>query len=183
MLIKYSSSRYPNVRLNLTSRSKCFGVQPSVKSFSTLLKITLNRGLGAFSDNKRVQQSSIDEFCLITGQYPKLIYSKNAIAGFKLRENLLIGLKVTLRSSRMYSFLDRLIHLAFPQIPDFKGCSSKNFDGSGNYNFGLSDQSIFPEVSYDKISEQLGFNITFVFSSLDPVQNLAFLKTLNFPFF
>lgn len=149
---------------------------------SKLIHITINRGLGKFSENKAIHKLSINEFRLISGQQPKVIYSKKSIAGFKLREKSLIGLKVTLRKERMYSFLDRLINLALPQISDFKGLLCTNFDSFGNYNFGILDQSIFPEIVSETIPEQLGFNVTFVFYVKNKKHNLTILKTLGFPF-
>lgn len=149
---------------------------------SKILKITINRGLGKFYDNKLLSDQSIKEFRLITGQHPKLVYSKKAISGFKLREKVLIGLTVTLRKTFMYSFLDRLIHIALPQIPNFAGYSISNFDNFGNYNFGIKDQSIFPEIPYEDITQQLGFNVTIVFKQPQKALNLLTLKTLGFPF-
>lgn len=153
-----------------------------ISNRSNLIQININRGLGKFSEHTNIHQQSIEEFRLIFGQHPKLIYAKKSIAGFKLRENVLIGLKVTLRKERMYSFLDKLIHLALPQISDFKGLSKTNFDSFGNYNFGITDQSIFPEIDYNKITEQLGFNITFVFLKKNNETNLALLNSFGFPF-
>lgn len=151
-------------------------------NFSKIIKIQINRGLGKFVDNKTIIKSSINEFRLITGQQPKLIYAKKSIAGFKLREKMVIGLTLTLRAEHMYSFFERLLDIALPQIPNFKGFSLQNFDTFGNYNFGISDQSIFPEIPYTLITKQLGFNITIVFLKKNKNINLSLLKKFNFPF-
>nr|YP_010117103.1 ribosomal protein L5 [Pteridomonas danica]QPM99292.1 ribosomal protein L5 [Pteridomonas danica] len=147
-----------------------------------LSKITLNRGLGIFAQNNLLLKMTINEFRLITGQHPFLTYSKKSIAGFKLRADSLIGVSVTLRKSKMYSFLDRLIHLSIPKLFDFKGFSKKNFDKHGNYNFSFKDQSLFPELEAETIIQKLGLNISFIFSTKDITQNFIILSNLGFPF-
>lgn len=156
-----------------------------VKTYSrplNLCKISLNRGLGILAQNNLLFKMSINEFRLITGQHPFFTFAKHSISTFKLRKDTLIGVAVTLRKNKMYSFLDRFIHLVLPQIFDFQGFSIKNFDKSGNYNFSLLDQSIFPEINSDNCLNMLGLNISFVFSHKNISQNISDLKMLGFPF-
>jgi large subunit ribosomal protein L5 len=174
MLLKTQNFKSVNVRLVKKLNQSFF-------SFSKILKININRGLGSSSLNKNLVNASIEEFRTITGQHPKFIYAKKSIAGFKVREKILIGLMVTLRGERMYSFLDRFIHLAVPQIQDFKGFSSLCFDVFGNYNFGITDQVIFSEIPYERIKVQFGFNFTIVFLSNNIEKNIFVLKQLGFP--
>nr|YP_010199240.1 ribosomal protein L5 [Crassiphycus usneoides]UAD88689.1 ribosomal protein L5 [Crassiphycus usneoides] len=147
-----------------------------------IVKITINRGLGEAAMNNKVLEKSINEITAITGQKPKITKSKKAIAGFKIRENIAIGLMVTLRRDKMYDFLNKLINLALPRIRDFRGISSNSFDGRGNYNLGLKEQIIFPEVKYDDIDKIRGLNITIVTTAKNNEESFALLKEFGMPF-
>ena len=144
-------------------------------------KIVINRGLGVNAQNNKLLQKSIDEFRLITGQQPVVTTAKKSIAGFKVRETMPLGLKTTLRKEKMYSFLDRLIHITLPRIRDFRGISPNGFDGRGNYSLGLKDQLIFPEISYDDVAQLRGFDITVVTTAKTDEEALALLKGLGMP--
>lgn len=145
-------------------------------------KIKINRGLGEAAQNKKVLEKSIEEFRLITGQQPVITKAKNSVAAFKLREEMPIGLTVTLRKEKMYSFLDRFINLALPRIRDFQGLSPKKFDRDGNYNIGITDQLIFPEIEYEQVDQSLGFNITIVTNTKDRTESHALLEKIGIPF-
>jgi large subunit ribosomal protein L5 len=145
-------------------------------------KIVINRCLGLNASNINILKKSLKELSLITGQLPVVTKTKKAIAGFKIRQEMNIGLKVTLRKNKMYSFLDKLININLPQIRDFRGISSKKFDKDGNFNFGLEEQLIFPEINYEDIDQIRGYNITIVLSSKKKVENKALLSALGFPF-
>ena len=131
-----------------------------------LKKIQINRGLGLIAQNTAMLKKSIDEFNSITGQKPVITRSKKAIAGFKVRENMELGLMVTLRGEKMYDFLKKLIFFTFSQIRDFRGLSVRSFDKAGNYTFGLKEQLIFPEINYEDVLQTQGFSITIVLSSI-----------------
>ncbi|MEO0454967.1 MAG: 50S ribosomal protein L5 [Cyanobacteria bacterium P01_A01_bin.114] len=145
-------------------------------------KITINRGLGEASQNAKALESSISELAVITGQRPVVTRAKKAIAGFKIREGMPVGVMVTLRSERMYAFLNRLVNLVLPRIRDFRGVSPKSFDGRGNYTLGLKEQLIFPEVSYDSIEQIRGMDITIVTTASTDEEGRALLKELGMPF-
>ena len=130
-----------------------------------LKKIQINRGLGLSAQNSNILKKSIEEFTRITGQKPVITRAKKAIAGFKIRDNMELGLKVTLRGEKMYAFLKKLIFFTFSQIRDFRGLSVRSFDKGGNYTFGLKEQLIFPEIEYEDIDQIQGLNITFVIGS------------------
>ena len=147
-----------------------------------LVKITLNRGLGEASQNAKALESSIQELTLITGQKPIITRAKKSIAGFKIRENVPVGLMVTLRRHKMYDFLNKLIHLSLPRIRDFRGISTNNFDGRGNYNIGLKEQLIFPEIEYDSIEKIRGVDIAIVTSAKNDKESLALLQGFGMPF-
>jgi large subunit ribosomal protein L5 len=147
-----------------------------------VVKVTVNRGLGEASQNAKALESSISELALITGQRPVVTRAKKAIAGFKIREGMPVGVMVTLRSDRMYAFLNRLINLTLPRIRDFRGISPKSFDGRGNYTLGLREQLIFPEIDYDSIDQIRGMDITIVTSSSTDEEGRALLKQLGMPF-
>lgn len=155
----------------------------NLQQIPKIKKIQLNRGLGMNAQNTKFLKTSIEEFCLITGQYPNITKSKKAIAGFKLREKMNLGLIVTLRNKKMYSFLDRLINLALPRIRDFKGLDFKKFDKNGNYNFGISNQLIFPEIDYESVDKTFGFNITIVTTSKNFKESLFLLDKMGLPFY
>ncbi|MBA3813457.1 MAG: 50S ribosomal protein L5 [Alphaproteobacteria bacterium] len=145
-------------------------------------KIVINMGLGEAAQDNRKAQVALDELALISGQKPVLTKAKNSIAGFKLREGMNIGAKVTLRSVRMYEFLDRLINIAMPRIRDFRGISPKSFDGRGNYSLGIREHIVFPEINYDKVDQMRGMDITIVTTANTDAEALALLKGFNFPF-
>lgn len=147
-----------------------------------ITKITLNRGLGEAHQNSKLLEKSLKEFTLISGQKPIITKSKKAIAGFKIRENVPVGITVTLRKKRMFNFLNKLIHLALPSIRDFRGISKKNFDGNGNYNLGLKEQLIFPEIEYDLVDKIQGMNISIVTTANTDLEALFLLTNFGMPF-
>lgn len=145
-------------------------------------KIQINRGLGGLAQNTKILKKTVEEFRSITGQQPIVTKAKKSIAGFKLREEMELGVTVTLRRQRMYSFLERLINLSLPRIRDFQGLDPRKFDKFGNYTFGITDQLIFPEIEYETVDQSLGFNITITTSAQTPKEGLALLKKMGFPF-
>ncbi|NEO70775.1 50S ribosomal protein L5 [Moorena sp. SIO3H5] len=147
-----------------------------------LVKVSLNRGLGEASQNAKALESSVSEIAIITGQKPVVTRAKQAIAGFKIRAGMPVGVTVTLRSERMYSFLERLINLALPRIRDFRGLSPRSFDGRGNYTLGVREQLIFPEVDYDSIDQIRGMDITIVTTAKTDEEGRALLKEMGMPF-
>ena len=147
-----------------------------------LEKIVINMGVGeAASDSKRMQ-SAVAELAQIAGQRPVVTKARNSIAQFKLRENMAIGCKVTLRRYRMYEFLDRLVTIALPRVRDFRGVSPASFDGRGNYAMGLREQIIFPEINYDKVEDIRGMDIVFVTTAKTDAEARALLKAFDMPF-
>lgn len=147
-----------------------------------LEKLVINMGLGKATQNQKIIEAGVEEMGMITGQKAVVTRAKKSIATFKLRENQAIGVMVTLRKARMWEFADRLINLSLPRVRDFKGVSSKAFDGRGNYTLGLREQIIFPEIDYDKIDEIKGMNITFVTSAPNDEQGRALLRELGMPY-
>jgi large subunit ribosomal protein L5 len=147
-----------------------------------VIKITVNRGLGEASQNAKALESSIVELGKITGQKPVVTRAKKAIAGFKIRQGMPVGVMVTLRSERMYAFLDRLINLALPRIRDFRGISDKSFDGRGNYSLGVREQLIFPEIDYDSIDQIRGLDISIITTAKTDEEGRALLKAMGMPF-
>ncbi len=145
-------------------------------------KIVLNRGLGEAGQNSRMLNNSIIELMTISGQKPIITRSKKAIAGFKIRENVPVGVTVTLRRSKMYNFLNKLVHLTLPRIRDFRGVSKKNFDGHGNYNLGLKEQLVFPEIEYGTIDKMQGMDIAIVTTAKTDTESMFLLKELGMPF-
>lgn len=145
-------------------------------------KIQLNRGLGISAQNVKILNNNIEEFRLITGQQPIITKAKKSIAGFKVRKNLELGITVTLRRAKMYSFFDRLINFALPRIRDFRGLDPKKFDKNGNYTFGINDQLIFPEIDFENVEKSLGFDITIVTSAKTSNEGLALLIKMGLPF-
>lgn len=145
-------------------------------------KIVVNMGLGEATTNPKIIEKSAEELTKIAGQHPVVSKAKKSIAAFKLKEKQEIGIFVTLRSKRMYDFLDRLINIALPRVRDFKGVSRKSFDGRGNYTFGIKEQIIFPEVSYELVEKLKGFNITIVTTAKTDEEAYNLLKTFKFPF-
>ena len=147
-----------------------------------IIKIKLNRGLGDIAQNTKILEYNIQELSLITGQKPIVTKAKKSIAGFKIRENTNIGLTVTLRKEKMYDFLYKLINLSLPRIRDFRGISIKQFDGHGNYNLGLKEQLIFPEIEYDNIDKVRGIDINIVTTAKNDKESLALLTKFGMPF-
>ena len=147
-----------------------------------VIKITVNRGLGEASQNAKALESSISELSTITGQKPVVTRAKQAIAGFKIREGMPVGVMVTLRSDRMYAFLDRLINLALPRIRDFRGISNKSFDGRGNYSLGIREQLIFPEIDYDTIDQIRGMDVSIITTAQTDEEGRTLLKEMGMPF-
>jgi large subunit ribosomal protein L5 len=147
-----------------------------------LTKITINMGLGDAIENNKILDSAVDELSAISGQKAVVTRAKKSIANFKLREGQAIGAMVTLRSERMYEFLDRLMNVALPRVRDFKGVPSKSFDGKGNYSLGLKEQIIFPEINYDKIDKIKGMNITIVTTAKTDEEGRALLTHFGMPF-
>jgi|TARA_B110000902_G_scaffold72330_1_gene85462 large subunit ribosomal protein L5 len=145
-------------------------------------KVVVNRGLGEASQNAKTLDSSLKEISVIAGQRGIITRSKKAIAGFKVRENMAVGISVTLRGERMYAFLDRLINLALPRIRDFQGINPKSFDGKGNYSIGLEEQLMFPEINYDAIDQMEGMDISIVTNSKSNAEGKALLTALGMPF-
>ncbi|MGI0481377.1 50S ribosomal protein L5 [Geminocystis sp. CENA526] len=145
-------------------------------------KIVINRGLGEASQNAKALESSLSELAVITGQKPVVTRAKKAIAGFKIRQGMPVGAMVTLRSDKMYAFLERLISLALPRIRDFRGVSPKSFDGRGNYSLGVKEQLIFPEISYDTIDQIRGFDISIITTANTDEEGRALLKEMGMPF-
>jgi large subunit ribosomal protein L5 len=154
----------------------------NVHQVPKLVKVTVNRGLGEAAQNAKALESSLQEITLITGQKAVVTRAKKAIAGFKIRQGMPVGMMVTLRGDRMYSFLERLIHLALPRIRDFRGINPKGFDGRGNYSLGLKEQLIFPEIEYDKIDKIRGMDIAIITTARSDREGLALLKALGMPF-
>ena len=147
-----------------------------------ILKITVNMGVGEAVADKKVMDAATADMAKITGQKPLITKSRKAIASFKLRAGLPIGAKVTLRGARMYEFLDRLVNIAIPRIRDFRGISTRSFDGRGNYSLGVKEQIIFPEIQYDQIDQIRGMDITISTSAVDDKHGRALLEAFNFPF-
>jgi large subunit ribosomal protein L5 len=147
-----------------------------------IVKITVNMGVGEAVADKKVIEAAVGDLTKITGQKPKLCASKKSIASFKLRDGIPIGCKVTLRGPRMYEFLDRLITIAMPRIRDFRGVSPRSFDGQGNYNMGVKEQIIFPEIQYDQIDKIRGMDITITTTAKDDKAGRALLEAFQFPF-
>ena len=145
-------------------------------------KVVINRGLGEASQNAKTLDASLKEVSIIAGQRGVITRSKKAIAGFKVREGMAVGISVTLRGERMYAFLDRLINLALPRIRDFQGISPRSFDGQGNYSLGLEEQLMFPEINYDSIDQIQGMDISIVTSSKSNDEGKALLSALGMPF-
>ena len=154
----------------------------SVMQVPKITKITINMGLGEAVADKKVLQSAVSDMEKISGQKPVITKARKSIAGFKIRDGMPIGCKVTLRRDKMYEFLDRLINISIPRIRDFRGMSAKSFDGRGNYTMGIKEQIIFPEIDYDKIDALRGMDITITTTAANDQEALALLKMFNFPF-
>ena len=154
----------------------------NVHQVPKVVKITINRGLGEASQNAKALESSLNELTVITGQKPVVTRAKKAIASFKIREGMPVGVMVTLRGDKMYAFLERLINLALPRIRDFRGISPKSFDGRGNYSLGVREQLMFPEIDYDSIDRIRGMDISIVTSATNDEEGRALLKEMGMPF-
>lgn len=153
----------------------------NVMEVPRLEKVVINIGMGEAIQNAKAIDAAIQDLRTITGQQPVVTRAKKSVAAFKVREGMRIGLKVTLRGSRMYDFVDRLINVALPRVRDFRGISPKAFDGRGNYTLGLKEQLIFPEIDYDKIDKVRGMDITFVTSAKSDEEAREFLKLIGMP--
>lgn len=154
----------------------------NVHSLPKLQKIVINMGVGKAVQDRKKLDEAVDHLALLSGQKPQITRSKKAVSAFRLRENMPIGCRVTLRGRRMYEFYDRLITLALPRVRDFRGISPKSFDGSGNYSMGLTEQFVFPEIPADKATLTQGMNITFVTTAKSDEEGLALLTEMGFPF-
>lgn len=160
---------------------KKFGYK-TVMQVPRVTKITLNMGVGEAVNDKKLVDNAVGDLTKIAGQKPAITRTRKAIANFKIRENMPIGCMVTLRGERMYDFLDRLVTIAFPRVRDFRGVSGRAFDGRGNYNIGLREQIIFPEIEYDKIDAVRGLNISITTTAKTDEEAKALLAGFRFPF-
>ena len=147
-----------------------------------LEKIIINMGVGEAKENQKVLESAVNDLTLIAGQKPVITKTKKAVANFKIRANMPIGCKVTLRRARMYEFADKLMSIALPRVRDFRGVSSKSFDGRGNYSLGIKEQLIFPEIEYDKVDKVRGMDIIFVTTAKSNEESYDLLNELGVPF-
>ncbi|MFN8187741.1 MAG: 50S ribosomal protein L5 [Gaiellales bacterium] len=154
----------------------------SIMEVPRIEKITLNMGVGEAKTNAKALESAIEQLTLIAGQRAQVRRARKSIAGFKLREGMAIGTKVTLRGARMYEFLDRLVSIALPRIRDFRGLSPRSFDGRGNYSLGIREQIIFPEINYDDVDAIRGLDVTITTTATTDAQALALLRELGMPF-
>jgi large subunit ribosomal protein L5 len=160
---------------------KEFGYK-NVMAVPKVQKVSVNIGLGEATQNAKLMDGAVNELGQIAGQKPVVTKAKKSIAAFKLREGMAIGAMVTLRGDRMYEFLDRLMNVALPRVRDFRGVSSKSFDGRGNYTLGVRDQLIFPEIDYNKVEKVKGMNISITTSAKTDAEGLALLKHMGMPF-
>jgi large subunit ribosomal protein L5 len=161
--------------------TKEFGYK-NVMAVPKIQKVSVNIGLGEATQNAKLMDGAVNELGQIAGQKPVVTKAKKSIAAFKLREGMSIGAMVTLRGDRMYEFLDRLMNVALPRVRDFRGVSSKSFDGRGNYTLGVRDQLIFPEIDYNKVEKVKGMNISITTSAKTDAEGLALLKHMGMPF-
>jgi large subunit ribosomal protein L5 len=160
---------------------KEFGYK-NVMAVPKIHKVALNIGLGEATQNGKLMDGAVNELGQIAGQKPVITKAKKSIAAFKLREGMAIGTMVTLRGDRMYEFLDRLMNVALPRVRDFRGVSTKSFDGRGNYTLGIKDQLLFPEIDYNKVEKVKGMNISIITTARTDAEGLALLKNLGMPF-
>lgn len=154
----------------------------NVMEVPKLEKIVINMGVGEAKENQKVLESAVADLTLITGQKPILTRAKKSVANFKIRENMPLGCKVTLRKQKMYEFADKLVSIALPRVRDFRGVSDKSFDGRGNYSLGIKEQLIFPEIEYDKIDKVRGMDIIFVTTANTDEEARELLRFLGMPF-
>jgi large subunit ribosomal protein L5 len=183
---RHSAKETPRLRARFRSEVapallKEFGLANPMAA-PRLHKIVVNMGIGEATQNAKILDPAVNELGQITGQKPVVTRAKKSIAAFKVREGQAIGTMVTLRGDRMYEFLDRLINVVLPRVRDFRGVSTKSFDGRGNYTLGLHDQLIFPEISYEKVDKQKGMNVTIVTTAPNDDQARSLLKHLGMPF-
>nr|YP_009550316.1 ribosomal protein L5 [Characiopsis acuta]QAA11253.1 ribosomal protein L5 [Characiopsis acuta] len=178
MTHEYKKIYQSRIKLNLKQKFKYRNEHQIPK----LIKIQINRGLGLAAQNKTILQKTIEEVRLITGQQPIITKSKKSIAGFKTREGMDLGVTVTLRNDFMYAFLEKLINLVFPRIRDFRGLNPDSFDEHGNYNLGLREQLVFPEIDYNMIDQLRGYNISIVTTAKTPEEGRVLLQEFGFPF-
>ncbi|GAA0071492.1 50S ribosomal protein L5 [Clostridium sardiniense] len=158
-----------------------FGYE-NIMQVPRLEKIVINMGVGEAKDNQKVLESAVSDLTIITGQKPILTRAKKSVANFKIRENMALGCKVTLRKAKMYEFADKLMSIALPRVRDFRGISAKSFDGRGNYSLGIKEQLIFPEIEYDKIDKVRGMDIIFVTTANTDEEARELLRFLGMPF-
>lgn len=154
----------------------------NVMQIPQITKIVINMGVGEATNDSKRPQAAADHLSLIAGQKAQVTFARNSIAGFKVREGMPLGAKVTLRGQRMYEFMDRLITIALPRVRDFRGLNPKSFDGRGNFAMGLKEHIVFPEIDYDKVENILGMDIIVCTSASTNAEALALLKAFNFPF-
>jgi len=165
----------------LPALMKEFGYK-NVMAAPKLDKISINIGLGEATQNAKLMDGAVNELGQIAGQKPVVTKAKKSIAAFKLREGMAIGCAVTLRGDRMYEFFDRLVNVALPRVRDFRGVSTKSFDGRGNYTLGVKDQLIFPEIDYAKVDKTKGMNVTITTTARTDAEGVALLKNMGMPF-
>lgn len=165
----------------VSALTKEFGYT-NVMAVPKLDKVTVNVGMGEATQNPKIIDVAVNELTAIAGQKPVITKAKKSVAAFKLREGMSIGCMVTLRGAQMYEFLDRLMNVALPRVRDFRGVSSKSFDGRGNYTLGVKDQLIFPEIDYNKVDKMRGMNICITTTAKTDAEALALLKHLGMPF-
>ena len=154
----------------------------NVMQIPKITKIVLNMGVGEASQDRKKMDGAVSDMTLIAGQKPIVTRAKNSIAGFKLREDMIVGTKVTLRRDRMFEFLDRLVNIALPRVRDFRGLNPKSFDGNGNYAMGIKEQIIFPEIDYDQVDQIRGMDIVICTNAKTDAEALGLLKRFNMPF-
>ncbi len=165
----------------IAAMTEKFGYK-NVMEIPQIVKVCLNQGVGAAVNDKKLVDAAVDEMTRISGQKAQATFSKKAISNFKLRENMPIGARVTLRKERMYEFIDRLITVSLPRVRDFQGLNVKGFDGRGNYTMGITEQIIFPEIDIDKVNKISGMDITIVTTAKTDEECLELLKLMGFPF-
>eukprot|EP00965_Chrysotila_dentata_P254713 6211973-Pleurochrysis_carterae.AAC.2 len=153
----------------------------NIEEAPKILKVSINRGLGEESRSSKELEASLKELAMISGQMPIVNKAKKSVAGFKIRDGMPVGASVTLRREKMYAFLERLIHITLPRIRDFRGISAEGFDGRGNYNLGIKDQLIFPEMNYDDVNQLQGLDIAITTSAKTDEEGYSLLKTLGMP--
>ncbi len=159
---------------------KDFGIK-NIMAVPRVEKVVVNSGVGRFAKEEKTIERIAKELAMITGQKPVLRKAKKSISGFKLRQGVAVGVSVTLRGKRMYDFLDRLISIALPRSRDFRGIDSKNFDKTGNLNFGIKESNIFPEINYENVKDIFGLEVTVVTTAKNREEGIALLKQLGFP--